>query len=92
MYLAIPFAGFALAGVARFVWPKRRLNTRTVKTFGIAFLTSVVMAASYFYFTHHSIYEYYLDHATSVQFNSTRKLAGSEWILLNMPGLAIAGH
>ena len=92
MYLAIPFAGFALAGVARFVWPKRRLNTRTVKTFGIAFLTSVVMAASYFYFTHHSIYEYYLDHATSVQFDSTRKLAGSEWILLNMPGLAIAGR
>ena len=57
-----------------------------------AFLTSVVMAASYFYFTHHSIYEYYLDHATSVQFDLTRKLAGAKWILLNMPGLAIAGR
>ena len=91
MYLAMPLAGFVLVAVLRFAWPKHRFNMRVFVGFAVMALTCSAMAAVYFYFTHHSIYSYYLNHATSLQFDSARKLAGAKWILLNMPGLAIAG-
>jgi hypothetical protein len=50
------------------------------------------MAAIYFYFTYHAIYIYYSNPGTSLQFDYQRKLAGSAWILLNMPGLALSGR
>ena len=92
MYLAMPLAGFAFTATLRFVWPKRRLNVQIASGFAVVALTSSAMAAVYFYFTHHSIYEYYLNHATSVQFDYARKLVGAKWILPNMPGLAISGQ
>ncbi len=92
LYLATPLIGLALVTILRFVWPKWRLNVRIATGFAIVALTCFVMAAIYFYFTYDAIYSYYLDHATSVLFDFRTKLAGSKWILLNMPGLAISGR
>ena len=91
LYLAMPLAGFALAILLRFIWPKWRLDIRVVAGFAIVALTCAAMAAIYFYFTHQSIYNYYSGDAAAALFNYRRKLAGCKWILLNMPGLAIAG-
>ena len=92
LYLAMPLAGFAVAVSLRFIWPKWRLDTRVVASFGVAALTCAAMAAIYFYFTHRSIYNYYSGDAVAALFDYQRKLTGAKWILLNMPGLAIAGQ
>ena len=80
MYLAMPLAGFVLVAVLRFAWPKHRFNMQVFVGFAVMALTCSAMAAVYFYFTHHSIYSYYLNHATSLQFDSARKLAGAKSI------------
>jgi hypothetical protein len=91
MYLAMPAAAAGLVFVFRLIWPKWRLDVRHMTSFAIAGLVCVSMAAIYFYFTHHAIYNYYFGEAASVLFDYHRKIAGSEWILINVPGLAIAG-
>ena len=60
MYLAMPLAGFVLVAVLRFAWPKHRFNMQVFVGFAVMALTCSAMAAVYFYFTHHSIYSYYL--------------------------------
>jgi len=92
MSLVMPLAGFALVTLIRFVWPKSRLSVQVVANLALMAVICSAMAAIYFYFTHHAIYSYYSNAATSLQFEYQRKLAGSAWILLNMPGLAISGQ
>ena len=91
LYLTMPLAGFALAILLRFIWPKWRLDIRVIAGFALAAVTCAAMAAIYFYFTHQAIYNYYSGDAAATLFNYQRKLTGAKWILLNMPGLAIAG-
>ncbi|WP_159010444.1 hypothetical protein [Bradyrhizobium sp. S69] len=92
MSLVMPLAGFALVTLIRFVWPKSRLSVQVVANLALMAVICSAMAAIYFYFTYHAIYSYYSNAATSLQFEYQRKLAGSAWILLNMPGLAISGR
>jgi hypothetical protein len=92
MSMPVFLVGFALAILIRFVWPKFRLSVQVVVNLAVAAAICSAMAAVYFYFTYHSIYSYYSNVATSLQFDYQRKLAGSAWILLNMPGLAISGR
>jgi hypothetical protein len=91
MYLAMPAAAACLVFILRLMWPQWRLEARHATSFAIAVMVCGGMAAIYFYFTHHAIYNYYFGEAASVLFDYHRKIAGSEWILLNVPGLAIAG-
>ena len=88
LYLTMPLAGFALAILLRFIWPKWRLDIRVIAGFALAAVTCAAMAAIYFYFTHRSIYNYYSGDAVATLSNYQRKLTGAKWILLNMPGLS----
>lgn len=91
VYLAMPLAGFVMVAVVCFGWSKWRLNTRVLINLSIIVFICSIMASVYFYFTYHTIYAYYFGEGTAVMFDFSKKVAGSKWIILNVPGLALAG-
>ena len=90
--LSFPIAGFGLVIVLRLVFSKNLKVWPVLRTCIILAATCLALAAIYFGLEYRSILEYGSSVVTSSAFNWQTKIAGAEWLLLNVPGLAIAGH
>jgi len=85
-------AGFGLVVTMRLAFVKERLTPPILKNGGILALICATCAAIYFGFEYRAIFGYGLQIAVSSPFDLQTKMAGAEWLLLNLPGLAIAGQ
>ena len=90
--LAMPIAGFGIVSVLRLLYLKDRPFLAIFKTYAIAALISLAFAAIYFGFEGRALYEYGYQVSVSSSFDLATKAAGAAWLLLNMPGLAVAGQ
>jgi hypothetical protein len=89
IYVTMPLAGLGLIGLNRFIWRRQWPSRRIVATTALAALICLAMLSVYFWFMYHAIYDYYSEVASSIVLDD-KKIEGSKWLLLNMPGLAIA--
>ena len=90
--LSFPIAGFGLVIVLRLVFSKNLKVWPVLRTCIILAVTCLALAAIYFGLEYRSILEYGSSVVTSSAFDWQTKIAGAKWLLLNVPGLAIAGH
>jgi len=90
--LSMLVAGFGLVATMRFAFFKSQLTAAMVKNCGILALICTTCAAIYVWFEYRAILGYGLQIAISSPFDLQTKIAGAEWLLFNMPGLAIAGQ
>ena len=90
--LALPIAGFGFVCTIRLIFLKERLTRPVLINCAIAALVVIAFAAVYSGFEYQPILEYGLQVSISTSFDWPTKIAGSEWLLLNVPGLAIAGQ
>jgi hypothetical protein len=92
VYVMMVVAGASLAGLMRFAFAKARPSRAVLTNCAILALICLSMAAIYFGCVHHDIFVYGSEIAASISFSVETKLAGAEWLLLNVPGLAICGR
>ncbi len=90
--LAMPIAGFCIVSALRLLYLKDRPFLTICKTYAIAAVISVAFAAIYFGFEGRALYEYGYQVSVSSSFDLATKVAGAKWLLLNMPGLAVAAQ
>ena len=90
--LSLPIAGFCLAIVTRFTLQRNWPTAAILKNFAVLALVCLVCAAIYFGLEYRAILDYGFKVAVISSFDWPTKMAGAGWLLLNMPGLAIAGQ
>ncbi len=90
--LAMPIAGFGLVVAVRLLHMKDRPLAAIFKTYAIAAVIGLAFAAIYFGLEYKPLFEYAYQVSVSSTFDLGTRLAGAKWLVLNMPGLAIAGQ
>ena len=92
VYVMMLVAGASLASLMRLAVVRARPSRAVLISCVIEALICLLMAAIYFGYMHHDIFLYGGEIAASISFNLKTRLAGAEWLLLNVPGLAISGR
>jgi hypothetical protein len=92
VYVAMLLAGVGLVVLIRLVFAKKRPDGLILANCAVTVLIVLIMTSVYFWFMHAAIFGYGSDVAQSLPFDLPRMIAGSRWLLLNMPGLAIPGQ
>lgn len=90
--LSFPVAGFGVVAVIRLVFSKKLRFWSFLRSCAIVAAICLAFAGIYFGLEYRPILQYGFNVATSSSFDWPTKIAGAKWLLLNMPGLVIAGH
>lgn len=92
VYVMMLVAGASLAILMRLAVVKFRPSRTVLINFAIQAFIWLSMTAIYFGYMHRDIFLYGSEVADSISFSLETKFAGAEWLLLNVPGLAICGR
>jgi hypothetical protein len=90
--LTMPIAGFGVANALHLLHLKGRPILPIVRNYAISALIGLAFAAIYFGLEYRALYEYGYQVSISSSFDFPTRLAGAKWLILNMPGLAVAGR